>query len=45
MPPAASVCTACECDSIRFDNHGVKLSAIASEISMPMLALIGMGLM
>ena len=27
------------------DSHGVKASAIASEISMPMLALIGIGLM
>ena len=36
---------ACACDSIRFDSHGVNTSAMASEISMPMLALIGMGAM
>ena len=43
--PGSECAAACERDSRRFDSHGVKTSAIASEISMPMLALIGIGLM
>ena len=43
--PAGSAAMACECESRRFDSQGVITSAMASEMSMPMLALIGIGLM